>query len=169
MNLAHLWVNFWAYLYRGEGNVYFENLLLGLFPSLYGKIIQWIPKTLFAYLWLLLLSLGWASTFNRHFLHMLPTVVTAFCYFGWLWLRQQSMFPSMHYRLRSIEGGQFRLVNFASHFIRVQIFQIDFPLILYLTGTKWTFLNQACKPRSYASPKLCSLTYSQGLSVELLA
>ena len=34
----------------------------------------------------------------------------------------------MHYR--SIEGGQFRLVNFASHFIRVQIFQIDFPLIL---------------------------------------
>ena len=132
VNLAHLWVNFWAYLYRGEGNVYFENLLLGLFPSLYGKIIQWIPKTLFAYLWLLLLSLGWASTFNRHFLHMLPTVVTALCYFGWLWLRQQSMFPSMHYRLRSIEGGQFRLVNFASHFIRVQIFQIDFPLILYL-------------------------------------
>ena len=38
----------------------------------------------------------------------------------------------LHYRLRSIEGGQFRLVNFASHFIRVQIFQIDFPLILYL-------------------------------------
>ena len=38
----------------------------------------------------------------------------------------------MHYRLRSIEGGQFRLANFASHFIRVQIFQIDFPLILYL-------------------------------------
>ena len=37
---------------------------------------------------------------------------------------------SMHYRLRSIEGGQFRLVNFAPHFIRVQIFQIDFPLIL---------------------------------------
>ena len=35
-----------------------------------------------------------------------------------------------HYWLRSIKGGQFRLVNFASHFIRVQIFQIDFPLIL---------------------------------------
>ena len=28
------------------------------------------------------------------------------------------------------KGGQFRLVNFASHFIRVQIFQIDFPLII---------------------------------------
>ena len=39
---------------------------------------------------------------------------------------------TLHYRLRSVEGGQFRLVNFASHFIRVQIFQIDFPLILYL-------------------------------------
>ena len=39
---------------------------------------------------------------------------------------------SMHYRLRPIKEGQFRLVNFASHFIRVQIFQIDFPLILYL-------------------------------------
>ena len=37
---------------------------------------------------------------------------------------------SLHYRLRSIRGGQFRLVNFASHFIRVQIFQIDFLLIL---------------------------------------
>ena len=37
---------------------------------------------------------------------------------------------TMHSWLRSIKGGQFRLVNFASHFIRVQIFQIDFPLIL---------------------------------------
>ena len=36
----------------------------------------------------------------------------------------------MHYWFRSIKGGQFRLVNFASHFIPVQIFQIDFPLIL---------------------------------------
>ena len=43
---------------------------------------------------------------------------------------------TMHYRIRPIEGGQFRLVNFASHFICVQIFQIDFPLILYLKGTK---------------------------------
>ena len=42
----------------------------------------------------------------------------------------------LHYWLRSIKGGQFRLVNFASHFIRVQIFQIYFPLILYLQGTK---------------------------------
>ena len=40
--------------------------------------------------------------------------------------------PAVHYWLRSIKGGQFRLVNFASHFIRVQIFQIYFPLILYL-------------------------------------
>ena len=36
----------------------------------------------------------------------------------------------LHYGWRSIEGGQFRLVNFATHFIRVQIFQIDFPPIL---------------------------------------
>ena len=38
----------------------------------------------------------------------------------------------LHYWLRPIKGGQFRLVNFASHFIRVQIFQIYFPLIFYL-------------------------------------
>ena len=39
----------------------------------------------------------------------------------------------MHYWLRPIEGVQFRFDNFGSHFIRVQIFQIDFstlPLIL---------------------------------------
>ena len=32
----------------------------------------------------------------------------------------------MHYRLRPIKRGQFRFANFASHFISVQIFQIDF-------------------------------------------
>ena len=36
----------------------------------------------------------------------------------------------VHSRLRSIKSGEFRLINFVSHFIRVQIFQIDFPLIL---------------------------------------
>ena len=38
--------------------------------------------------------------------------------------------PSLHYRLSSIEGVPFRFANFASHFISVQIFQLDFPLIL---------------------------------------
>ena len=41
--------------------------------------------------------------------------------------------PSMHYRLRPIKWGQFRFSNFPSHFISVQIFQIDLstlPLIL---------------------------------------
>ena len=33
------------------------------------------------------------------------------------------------YRLSSIKGVQFRFANFASHFIRSQIFQIDFSLI----------------------------------------
>ena len=37
---------------------------------------------------------------------------------------------AMHYRLSSIKGVPFRFANFASHFISVQIFQIDFPLIL---------------------------------------
>ena len=32
------------------------------------------------------------------------------------------------YWLRPIERGKLGLANFASHFIRVQIFQIDFPL-----------------------------------------
>ena len=36
----------------------------------------------------------------------------------------------MHYWVRPIKGVHFRFANFASHFIRVQIFQIDFPLIL---------------------------------------
>ena len=36
----------------------------------------------------------------------------------------------LHYRLSSIKGVRFRFANFASHFIRVQIFQIDFSLIL---------------------------------------
>ena len=36
----------------------------------------------------------------------------------------------VHYRLSSIKGVRFRFANFASHFIRVQIFQIDFSLIL---------------------------------------
>ena len=36
----------------------------------------------------------------------------------------------LHYRLSSIKGVRFRFANFASHFIRVQIFQIYFPLIL---------------------------------------
>ena len=34
----------------------------------------------------------------------------------------------LHYRLSSIKGVQF--ANFASHFIRIQIFQIDFRIIL---------------------------------------
>ena len=47
--------------------------------------------------------------------------------------RRSSLFnETLHCWLRSIKGGQFRLVNFASHFIRVQIFQIYFSLILYL-------------------------------------
>jgi len=37
---------------------------------------------------------------------------------------------SLHYWLRPIERGKLVLWNFTSHFIRVQIFQIDFALIL---------------------------------------
>ena len=36
----------------------------------------------------------------------------------------------VHYRLRPIKEVQFGFAHFMSHFIRVQIFQIDFPLIL---------------------------------------
>ena len=34
----------------------------------------------------------------------------------------------LYFWLRSIKGGQFKLVYFASHVIRVQIFQTDFPV-----------------------------------------
>ena len=40
--------------------------------------------------------------------------------------------PPMHYRLRPIERGKLVFRNFTSHFICVQIFQIDFALILNL-------------------------------------
>ena len=39
-------------------------------------------------------------------------------------------FHHWHYRLRPIKEVQFGFAHFMSHFIRVQIFQIDFPLIL---------------------------------------
>ena len=58
---------------------------------------------------------------------------------------------SLHHRLRPIDGGQFR---FPSHFIRIQIFQINFPLILYLKGTKWTLLNQLSKEKGTSWPFL---------------
>ena len=37
---------------------------------------------------------------------------------------------TLHYGKVSMGGATFRILNFASHFIRVQIFQIDFPLII---------------------------------------
>ena len=37
---------------------------------------------------------------------------------------------SLHYRARAIKEGPFRFANLASHFKRIQIFQIDLPLIL---------------------------------------
>ena len=36
----------------------------------------------------------------------------------------------MHYRARAIKEGPFRFANLASHFISIQIFQIDLPPIL---------------------------------------
>ena len=53
------------------------------------------------------------------------------CRFAFSKIQQESR--PLHYWLRAIEGVQFRFDNFSSHFIRVQIFQIDFstlPLIL---------------------------------------
>ena len=45
---------------------------------------------------------------------------------------------TLHYWLRPIEGVQFRFDNFGSHFIRVQIFQIDFStLLLILSAFKY--------------------------------
>ena len=64
----------------------------------------------------------------------------------------------MNSRSRPIKEGQFTFDNFASHFIRVQIFHFKYfiylkyfilfaskYLILYLKGTKWTLLNQLNK------------------------
>ena len=39
---------------------------------------------------------------------------------------------SMHNGEAAIGKSEIEIFHFASHFIRIQIFQIDFPLILYL-------------------------------------
>ena len=39
-------------------------------------------------------------------------------------------YDAVHYGKVSMGSAKFRILNFASHFIRVQIFQIDFPLII---------------------------------------
>ena len=36
------------------------------------------------------------------------------------------LIPTLHYRLRAIRGGPLGVVNFTSHFIVIQIFQILF-------------------------------------------
>ena len=51
-----------------------------------------------------------------------------------VWGRSRSAGPPvptpMHYRARAIKEGPFRFATLASHFIRIQIFQIDLPPIL---------------------------------------
>ena len=74
--------------------------------------------------------------FVSHFIRVqifqidLPLILSASNYFKFGQSMKVACEAPVHYRLRPIKGGQFRLVNFASHFIRVQIFQIDFLLIL---------------------------------------
>ena len=52
--------------------------------------------------------------------------------------QSSSCYKTLHYWLRPIEGVQFRFDNFGSHFIRVQIFQIDFStLLLILSAFKY--------------------------------
>ena len=49
---------------------------------------------------------------------------------------------TMHYRLRSIEKGYYWFLNFASHFICFQIFQIDFSAEnLILSASKYSRYN----------------------------
>ena len=45
----------------------------------------------------------------------------------------------MYYGLKPIKEGQLRFVNFASHFIRIQIFQIVFHLISKILLTPLTY------------------------------
>ena len=62
---------------------------------------------------MLKLSLKYAETFTFHqnFVDRIPD-------------------NTMHYRARAIKEGRFRFANLASHFICIQIFQIDLPPIL---------------------------------------
>ena len=78
---------------------------------------------------------GFEMILRRHISHYLityylPSGETLFI------IAISNIHQSFHYRARAIKEGQFRFANLTSHFIRIQIFQIDFPLILYLQGTK---------------------------------
>ena len=46
----------------------------------------------------------------------------------WKVKRLADMKTTMHYRLRPIKEVQFGFAHFVSHCIRVQIFQVDFPI-----------------------------------------
>ena len=52
----------------------------------------------------------------------------------------------MHYWLRPIESGQLGFQNFASHFIFVQIFQIDFSTLPLETSVYFCPLFVLFKP-----------------------
>ena len=71
-------------------------------------------------------------------LNLCSTVCMAYIKLGFTWVGDEkyvhtsylSPAPPLHYWLRPIERGKLVFRNFTSHFIRVQIFQIDFALIL---------------------------------------
>ena len=48
---------------------------------------------------------------------------------------------TLHNRLRPIKEVQFRFAHFVSHFINVQIFQIDLPLILSAIPSHFIFVG----------------------------
>ena len=51
---------------------------------------------------------------------------------------------SLHYWLRPIESVQFRFANLGSHFIRVQIFQIDFLLTPFILSAS-KYFRYSCR------------------------
>ena len=70
--------------------------------------------------------------------------------------RQLPLYP-LHYWLRPIEGVQFRFDNFGSHFIRVQIFQIDFSTLLLILSASKYFRLILKRPNEHFSISLFNL------------
>ena len=95
------------------------NLITDTRPAATSALVMMIIIQLLKYPIPVAGKLSWKFGFFREILRLTMRWWSALR--GW---------DTLHYRLRSIKEVQFGFAHFVSHFIRVQIFQIEFPLIL---------------------------------------
>ena len=73
-------------------------------------------------------------------LKMLWRLKVVICQCSWI----EKAGRPVHYRLRPIESVQFRFDNLGSHFIRAQIFQIDFRLTPFILSAS-KYFRYSCR------------------------